>query len=297
MLIWAALIYGLWAIGTWNLPFLPCQPNAEQNRASVDRGGGQETCPTLGVVVIRPLSALGRFIIDERKGIGDAVIALGTLMLAIFTASLWWATQRMQRTTERLWEAAKEQGQDTKRSIEIAERALVAGERAFIFAQGIFGQYEDHGGGMYHWRFRPTWENSGDTPTRGLRIYVTSALFDAPPAPGFLIERATDAAGTGLLPPKSRTLGGVTPTPPMPAYTPQDLVDVQEGRKFLLMWGWARYFDVFPNTPERVTRFCWAVIPAGNPFNPGPIEKGALIGLKFDNLHHHEGNCSDDECR
>jgi hypothetical protein len=47
------------------------------------------------------------------------------------------------------------------------------------------------------------------------------------------------------------------------------LRDVQQATLFLYLWGWVRYFDVFPDTKEHITRFCGVVMPVGDPFvNP-----------------------------
>jgi hypothetical protein len=90
-------------------------------------------------------------------------------------------------------------------------------------------------------------------------------------------------------------MGGLAPTPPIAAVTSQNLWDVQQGRQFLYLWGWVRYFDVFPNTKQHITRFCWMVMPVGDPFTYVPNDPQHT--LRFDNIHHTEGNCADDECR
>jgi hypothetical protein len=60
---------------------------------------------------------------------------------------------------------------ESRRSTEIAERALVAGHRAFVFASGINPQWEINAiTSEYNWRIRPIWQNSGETPTRRLRL-------------------------------------------------------------------------------------------------------------------------------
>jgi hypothetical protein len=73
------------------------------------------------------------------------------------------------------------------------------------------------------------------------------------------------------------------------------LQDVQLGRKFLYLWGWARYYDVFPNTEQHVTRFAWAVTVTGDPFNYEPGTTTDTLG--FGNIYLARGNCADDECR
>jgi hypothetical protein len=85
-------------------------------------------------------------------------------------------------------------------------------------------------------------------------------------------------------------MGGLVPFPPA-AISVQDILDAQHGRKFIYIWGWARYFDVFPDTPEHLTRFCWQVLIVGDPTSADSGEK-----LRFDTIHHTAGNCADDAC-
>jgi hypothetical protein len=47
-----------------------------------------------------------------------------------------------------------------------------------------------------------------------------------------------------------------------------DLTDVVDRKLFFYIWGWCRYRDVFDDTPERLTEFCFQVIPSGNPAKP-----------------------------
>jgi hypothetical protein len=148
---------------------------------------------------------------------------------------------------------------------------------------------------MFHWRFRPRWQNSGETPTKRMTLYTGCELRDTLLPMGEVL-RDRHQFGSGLLAPKTTMTGGVAPALPDPAITPQDIVEVQAGRKFLYLWGWAKYFDVFPNTPERITRFCWAIFPTGDPFNPGPLVDGKLQGISFPYVHYFYGNCADDEC-
>jgi hypothetical protein len=125
-------------------------------------------------------------------------------------------------------------------------------------------------------------------------MYTACILTVAPLPRGFNFNYLTTEIGTALIPPKSNTGGGIAPRFPDPAITPQDIIEVQAGRKFLYLSGWARYLDVFPDTPEHVTKFCWQITPLGNPltFNPAVTPQT----LTFPNVLHTEGNCADDEC-
>ncbi|PNE12175.1 MAG: hypothetical protein CR217_05030 [Beijerinckiaceae bacterium] len=96
-----------------------------------------------------------------------------------------------------------------------------------------------------------------------------------------------------MLGPKAISMGGAAPLIPAAPITPQDIIDTQNGTKFIYLWGWTKYFDVFPRTAEHITRFCWLILTTGNPMTFNPAQPGSLT---FHNLHHVEGNCADDEC-
>ena len=114
---------------------------------------------------------------------------------------------------------------------------------------------------------------------------------------GFDFPHDATQIGTGLLAPKSESLGGLAPRMPGAAISPQDILDAQHGRKILYVWGWAKYFDVFPNTQEHTTRFCWLIIPGGNPAEYCPTARNGEMGsLVFGYVHNITGNCADEEC-
>ena len=206
---------------------------------------------------------------------GPAVTAVATIIIAAFTGTLWGATTRSNKLTR---------------------ENLVADRRAFVFAFGLNGFWErDRTTGQYNWRFRPLWQNSGETPSRNLRIHTGCDLRDAPLPPGFNFNDGTP--GTGLISPKATLSGGLAPQHSEAAITPQNILDVQASRKFLYVWGWARYRDVFPGSKEHVTHFCWVITPVGDPlaYVPG-AQPPAPGGLAFHTMHHTEGNCADEEC-
>jgi hypothetical protein len=80
---------------------------------------------------------------------------------------------------------------------------------------------------------------------------------------------------------------------PKAAISLQDILDSQHGTKWLYIWGWARYSDVFANTPQHITRFCWVITPVGDPL---AFDPNVPSGIDFQTVHHTEGNCADDEC-
>ena len=229
-----------------------------------DAASDQEHCTAHNPVLVL-LIQIGKILNDGSA----AITALATVFLAYITFKLASITREMH-----------------------------IADRAWVFAVNILGQWEaSNVAGQYNWRFRPVWRNSGDTPTRRLVIYCECELLNSSLRQGFDFTKTVRPAGSGLLPPNSNMHGGVAPVYPGAAITPQDIVDVQSGRKFLYLWGWALYQDVFETTPKHITRFCFQITPIGDPlvFNPQalPNQPGSI---SFNYLHHMEGNCADDEC-
>jgi hypothetical protein len=171
---------------------------------------------------------------------------------------------------------------------------MIAGERAFVFAMGL-NQYWtlDQTTGQYIWRFRPIWKNSGDTPTRNMTMYTQCMVRDSVLPAGFDFDFPVASFGRALIPPNADLSGGLAPGPPEPGITPQDIVDSQQGKKWIYILGWARYSDVFAGSPPHITRFCWHITPLGDPTKYNPDGTGKLT---FPVIHHAEGNCADDEC-
>lgn len=172
----------------------------------------------------------------------------------------------------------------------------MAGKRAFVFPTGVVALPESNAKtGSFDWRLVP--ENSGETPTRNLRIYTDYMLTNVPLPETFSFSQIDpeEPPAMAILGPKATSKGGIAPHSASPALTPQDILDIQSGQRFLYLWGWARYSDILPNTPERVTRFCWQIIADGNPLTFNPLLDPQ--GLRWSNIHQRRGNCADDECR
>jgi hypothetical protein len=181
---------------------------------------------------------------------------------------------------------------EANRTAGIARDAMVAGGRAFVFALDVRAFWElDDATGRYSWRFRPVLKNAGDTPTKGMLMHTQCVVITQPLQRGFDFDYRTSDLGDGLIAPKADALGSLAPRGP--ALSPQDIIDTQQGRRFIYLWGWVRYSDVFPGTPRHVTRFCWAMHPVGNPlaFNPATNPQG----MRWDTVHHIEGNSTGDD--
>jgi len=250
--------------------FKQCVATQEANESG---NSPKENQSVFGATVDSYVRCTGDFVNDS----GSAITAIATVIIAAFTFTLWIAT---------------------KTQSELSREAFIADKRAFVFAGGIAPFYEpDVATGHFNWRIGVTWKNSGDTPTRNLRLYVDGFLSNVPISPTFDFSQASAAVppGPGMLGPKMDGVAGQAPHMPGRGLTPQDVLDMQTGSKFFYVWGWARYWDVLPNTPEHLTRFCWQITAAGNPFTFNPIVDPNSV--RFFNIYQPRGNCADDECK
>jgi len=160
------VLCALFVVGerTFSTSFQQCIATAEENPSA------------LGVTVDSYVRCTGRFV----KTYEAAITALATIVIAAFTGTLWIATSRQA---------------------ELTREALIADKRAFVFATGIYGLWERSPTGEYNWRFRPIWQNSGETPTKDMTMYTNCELRNTPLPGGFDFDRATTQIGTGLLGP------------------------------------------------------------------------------------------------
>jgi hypothetical protein len=229
----------------------------------------RENCAVHNLAVV-VLGHVGEFL----NYYGPAVTAIATVAIALFTLTLWVATDRQ----------------------EVFNRE---DKRAFIFVPGIFSLWEpDTTEHLFNWRFRPVLRNVGRTPTKNMLMYVQCEIRNTPLPLGFpFIHDPTQTAG-GVIAPLTDVNGGQVPRFPSPGVTPTDIVDAQNGRKFIYVWGWIRYTDIFPRTKMHVTRNCYWVTPAGDPFTFVPNTQGQPPTpgtMAFQTIHHHEGNSIDEE--
>ena len=181
----------------------------------------------------------------------------------------------------------------------MTKEALIADRRAFVFPIGLNQFWErDPKTGQYNWRLRPGLLNTGETPTRRLRFYVDCEFRNSPLPENFQFIDGPARPGKGFLGPKATLYGGLAPQLQNAALSPQDLHDIINGRKYVYLWGWIRYFDVFPGTPEHITRFCWQILVTGDPFKfvPGQVPQQDPDNLNFSYLQTAQGNCADEEC-
>jgi hypothetical protein len=131
--------------------------------------------------------------------------------------------------------------------------ALIASQRAYISLKAAPIELKNENGQLLAMQGIVIWENSGTTPTKDLRTWVNWAVYENPLPDDFDFADAvsdTVAPSLGFIGPKS-AIQTTTFT-----LTQQDLIALSTGTKFLYMWGWATYHDIFPGTPLRRFEFC-----------------------------------------
>jgi hypothetical protein len=193
----------------------------------------------------------------------EAIIALGTLALAIFTFTLW-------RATDRLLTSAKEDGARMERSITEAAKAASAMEgvatamennakntETVVSQQRRFGEMQMRaylsvliGSATYqererNWKFeaRPLLKNTGNTTARKIKWRIGAAILPIPLPDDFKFPLPPALKGSSIM--GAFQDGNMMGTVP-------DFVDdaaiaeIKRGTgRSLFVWGYVRYEDVF----------------------------------------------------
>jgi hypothetical protein len=190
---------------------------------------------------------------------------------------------------------ARRQWLAIKRQTELIEESLIADKRAFVCADGLYYFWEAiENTTLYNFRLSPVYRNTGSTPTKNLRSHVECDIRNTVLPPNHVFFDQNQEVGSGMIPPNGQNGGGRAPqnTP----ISPFDILEAQALRRFIYLWGWIKYRDVFPNTPEHTTHFCWLIQVIGNPmaFVPNTVGQAPTPGaLDFRFLQHNEGNDAD----
>ena len=201
------------------------------------------------------------------EGHSEAVIATFTGVLAISTIALWSAIKRLGKAND---------------------QALVAAQRAFISVVVMHNANGDIATGQInHWRFTPVWQNTGNTPTRNMKSHASIQWRDQELPESWDFPDQWSAGESHVAAPLSGSARSAIAGHSV--YVPVDVVaDVIDRKKFLYLWGWASYNDVFPRTAKHLTRFAVRIVVAGNARNSDKIS--------FNYEHLARYNCSDEEC-
>jgi hypothetical protein len=220
--------------------------------------------------------------------IGGFQVGLFLWQLQIISASLDDAKIAAEAAKEGA-DAAKEGAQATRDSVDVSRFSSAASNRAYIFFNGCrWISHRENDTSPVFWRIRPRWVNGGNTPPRNLNVYVHYTLRDDPLPTDYEFVQTETSQRPALLPPK-----GEIESQPYDCWG-TDLLAVKNGTKHFYIWGTARYRDIFPGTPERVTKFCvYASAVTGDPTSPWHADNNPME-IAFVTYERH--NCADEDC-
>ncbi|XAP78483.1 hypothetical protein ABC955_01510 [Citromicrobium bathyomarinum] len=165
------------------------------------------------------------------------------------------------------------------RANEIASENAQRDGRAYMVVNRYYWNVEND---VY--QFGAEWMNVGKSPTRKMRTYISYYLSDDPLPDDFDFPVDPSKIGTAHAGPGSHPFQGApAPEAGIPI---RELTAVKENRKYLYVYGWVRYFDIFDGTPEHVTKFCTS------PRVTTDFEGKTVF--RFVQLERH--NCADEGC-
>jgi len=213
----------------------------------------------------------------------DLVTALGTIMIAIFTGTLWWSTSGLLRVSNEQEGAIRKSAQEATRSAtamegvaaavavsaqtgkEIAAQQKLVSEmqlRAYLSVVIGAAAYQDRPGNI---RFSgaPLLVNNSPTPAFKITYVTAAAVLPVPLPPNFdWPTPKNESRGEDMIGPhQNRVLSVVLDD----FVDDNEVSDIKVGRgKALYVWGTITYEDAFKNS--RRTDFCHLLtwLPNGN---------------------------------
>jgi hypothetical protein len=178
---------------------------------------------------------------------------------------------------------------ETGKTVTTMQGIAAAELRAYVSASNFqHAALTDAARVVHHWVINPSWENSGNTPTKRMVNHVSWDVFDHEPPAGFAYPDmwapgAPQIRVPLVLGPKT-TVQGEEVSIPVAL-----LVASRQGATArVYIWGWAEYNDMLPGTPRHRTEFCVWLDPRGDPTVPNASH---IVG-RFYGPH----NGSDDDC-
>lgn len=180
---------------------------------------------------------------------------------------------------------AKQSADAATKAATASERALTHVERAFIYPKAwaftgwknpLTGEFNGLGAALM-------WENSGNTPTKGMQSHFNYALRDTELPDDFNfpdVENFTPAVS--LIGPK------VVITIEQINLPPAELRQIQSGQMRFYVWGWAEYSDIFPDTQRHRTEFCHELVVPGDIDHP---DGGTFIMRNYKRHNGSDGDC------
>jgi len=210
---------------------------------------------------------------------------MGLVLVAVFQALLflWQLIYMRQGLTD-----ASISANAARDGVIVAKQSMIAENRAYVHYNACtWFSHANHADGRIFWRIRPMWTNRGNTPTRNLNVVVNHALLEAPIDENFefiAIRQKIPAliAAHGVIGSETFDVFG------------DDMEAVQLSKKHLYIWGIAWYRDVFPESPEHITKFCVVATNLTGDPKLGWHKDNNPFDIQFINYKSH--NCADADC-
>lgn len=191
---------------------------------------------------------------------------LWTDPVATFTGALFLATFFQVIFTMRAFIESRDANEAARAAEQNTANSLVASNRPYVFVRDYRAiELRDESGNFTAWQAVVVWENSGTTPTIGLKTWISWGFFDAPLPSDYPFPDMGEKPGDlsiSIIPPR----GEIT-TNAFILRLPTAL-ELSMNEKFMYLWGWAEYRDIFPNTPNRRTEFCVRIVVTELPTHP-----------------------------
>lgn len=158
----------------------------------------------------------------------------------------------------------------------LTRQALIADKRAYLYpidVQPFFSRTPHDKTPLL--AFNMIWKNSGFTPTRDLACFVDCELRDLELPPDFKVPKLVEGAvvgkqyAVGMIPPQVTGGLGIAPNRVSESLSLNDMTLINTGKKYLYIFGRARYNDIFDSKTVHIIEFCWRIkrIDVGTPVN------------------------------
>lgn len=197
----------------------------------------------------------------QQKASNAALLSTIISFLALFVTGA--GVLFVKRTLTATLEVVEDTGKATiavQEANEIAREGMEKQSRAYVYPDGPFPAIrQDHTNQNVEWGFAVNWKNSGNTPALSESMLIWVEVVDGVLPMDFQFDRTADDHVSAVFGP-NMALSSVYAW-----VSADDIKKVFAGEKTLYLWGWVKYRDVFPATPERETRFCYRLFPNVDP--------------------------------
>ena len=184
--------------------------------------------------------------------VATILISLATLYVinkyTYYAGGQWEEMRRATKATEAAACAATSSAQTAKDALDTAQRAFIFPGETEIYPIPKDNRIESV-------LFRFTWENWGTTPTRHMLTHASAGNYPQGlpkdfDFPDVWEEGAPHVSTPVAVGPRGKTGVGTT----LQAGFVRAL---QSHQARIYFWGWTKYHDIFKDTPEHVTLFCY----------------------------------------